>query len=260
MTSEQAVASPSKSPLAAIALKLVGIVAIVSALVDYLILLIPPNLTNTQWQLATTTQLVDRGIVPLVGIALLLTGFWIDSNVGRPARSQSLFTDLRFWVCALASLLGLVYLLLTFLHLNAVRLSARTALEQVSAEASDASTQLEQRLSTELTQQQSQLGQLLQNEDQLSQAIQSGLVPPDIEQFRNDPEGLNQFLQQRADQARQEIQTQIGTRRADAESQVRQEAWKSGLRISISCILLTIGYSVVGWVGLRRLMSLTRST
>jgi ABC-type multidrug transport system fused ATPase/permease subunit len=260
MTSEQAAASASKSPLAAIALKLVGIVAIVSALVDYLILIIPPNLTNTQWQLATTTQLVDRGIVPLVGIALLLTGLWIENSVGRSPRAQTLMADLRFWVCALASFLGLVYLLLTFLHLNAVRLSARTALEQVNAEASQASTELEQRLSTELSQQQSQIGQLLQNEELLSQAIQSGQLPPDIEQFRDNPDGLNQFLQQRADQARQEIQTQIGTRRTEAESRVKAEAWKSGLRVSISSILLAIGYSVVGWSGLKRLLSLTRSS
>ncbi len=258
MTSDPAVTNPTKSPLAAIALKLVGLVAIISALLDYLILVIPPNLANPQWQLATTTQLVDRGIVPLVGIALILTGFWIDSSVGRPPRQQSLFTDLRFWICALASLLGLMYLLLAVFHINAVRLNSRTALEQVSTEASQATTQLEQRLSSELSQQRNQLGTLLQNEDLLSQAIQSGQLPQDIEQFRDDPEGLNQFLQQQADQARQEVQTQIGTRRQEAERRVRTESWKSGLRISISSLLLAIGYIIIGWSGLKRLMALTQ--
>ena len=75
MTSDSVVTNPTKSPLAAIALKLVGLVTIISALLDYLILVIPPDFANPQWQLATTTQLVDRGIVPLVGIALILTGF-----------------------------------------------------------------------------------------------------------------------------------------------------------------------------------------
>ncbi|WP_242028246.1 HpsJ family protein [Pseudanabaena sp. FACHB-2040] len=247
------------SPLAAIALKLVGIVTIVSALLDYLILLIPPNLTNPQWQLATTTQIVDRGIVPLVGIALLLTGFWIDNSVGRAVRGRNLVTDLRFWACLLGSFLGLVYLILAILHVNNVRLTSQQALSQVGNEANQATTQLEQQLSTELTQQQTQLSALLENETLLQQAIQSGQLPQDIEQFRNNPEALNQFLQQRADEAQQRLQTEIGSRRQQAEQRVRTEAWKSGLRISLSSLILAIGYSVIGWIGLRRLMSLTRS-
>lgn len=254
MTSEQALPGATASPLAALALKAAGLVAIVSALIDYLILLFPSNFTNIQWQLATTTQLVDRGIVPLVGMAMLLTGFWVDSRVGRTAGAKSLFTDLRFWVCALASLLGLVYLILSLLHLNAVRLSSRAALAQVSNEATQATTELEQRLSTELSQQQTQLGALLENDELLAQAIQSGQLPQDIQQYQNNPEGLNQFLQQRADQAREQIQTEIGTRRADAERQVRTEAWKSAIRTSTASLLLAVGYTVIGWTGLRRLL------
>ncbi|MBE9159657.1 hypothetical protein IQ265_22885 [Nodosilinea sp. LEGE 06152] len=259
MTSEPAVTSPVASPLAAIALKVAGAIAILSALLDFLILLIPPNLTNVQWQLATTTQLVDRGIVPLIGIALLLAGLWVDNSVGRSAQRKSLTTDLRFWVCALASVLGLVYLLLILLHLNAVRLSSQTALAQVGTEASQAATELQQRLSTELSQQQSQLGAVLQNEELLNQAIQSGQLPPDIEQYRNDPDGLTQFLQQRADQAQQQIEAEIGTRRAEAERRVRTEAWRSAIRISVISLLLAVGFSIIGWLGLRRLLSLTRS-
>ncbi|MGF1568902.1 MAG: HpsJ family protein [Nodosilinea sp.] len=259
MTSDQAVSSPVLSPLAAIALKVVGIVTILSALLDYLILLILPNPTNAQWQLATTTQLVDRGIVPLVGIALLLTGFWIDSYVGRTAGPKSLATDLRFWACALASLLSLLYLLVTVLHLNAVRLSSATALEQVNTEAGQATTELEQRLTNELNQQQAQLGAVLQNEDLLAQAIQSGQLPQDIGQYRDNPEGLNQFLQQRADEAKQKIQGEIGTRRAEAERRVKAEAMKSRVRISLTSLMLAIGYGVIGWNGLKRLMSLTRT-
>lgn len=260
MTSEPAVTSPVASPLAAIALKVAGAIAILSALLDFLILLIPPNLTNTQWQLATTTQIADRGIVPLVGMALLLAGFWVDSSVGRTTQRKSLTTDTRFWVCALASGLGLVYLLLILFHLNAVRLSSQQALAQVNTEAGEAATQLQQRLSNELSQQQAQLGAVLQNEELLSQAIQSGQLPPDIEQYRDDPDGLTQFLQQRADQAQQQIETEIGTRRAEAERQVKIEAWRSGIRISVVSLLLAIGYSLIGWLGLRRLLSLTRTT
>ncbi len=259
MTSEPAVTRALPSPLAAIALKAAGLVAVISALLDYLILFIPLNLTNTQWQLAATTQLVDRGIVPMVGIALLLTGFWIESNVGRESTSKSLAVDLRFWICALASFLGLVYLLLALLHLNAVRLSSQSALKQVNDEATQASTELEQRLSTELSQQQTQLSAVLENEELLTQAIQSGQLPQDIQQFQDDPEGLNQFLQQRANQAKEQIQSEIGTRRAEAERRVKTEARKSAFRTSITSLLLAAGYTLIGWNGLKRLMALTRS-
>ena len=114
----------------------------------------------------------------------------------------------------MASLLGLIYLLLALFHVNAVRLNSRTALEQVSSEASQASSQLEQQLSSDLNQQQNQLGALLQNEDLLSQAIQSGQLPQEIEQFQDDPEGLTQFFCS-SGQTRpgKRFKTQIGTRR-----------------------------------------------
>ncbi|HIK46010.1 MAG TPA: hypothetical protein IGR64_14175 [Leptolyngbyaceae cyanobacterium M65_K2018_010] len=254
MTSESAT-HLGGGPLAAIALKAAGLVAILSALLDLIIVLIPLNLTNTQWQLATTTQLVDRGIVPLVGIALLFTGFWVNSRLGQGTSPKGLTTDLRFWVCLLASVLGLMYLLMPILHLSAVRLSSQAALEQVSNEASQASTQLEQRLSSQLNQQKAQLGALFENESLLSQAIQSGQLPQDIQQFQNDPAGLDKYLQQQADQARQQLQSEIGSRRAEAERRVKTEAWKSGIRISITSLLLAVGYSLIGWQGLKRLLA-----
>lgn len=258
MTADKPSSSSSISPLAAISLKLVGAVAILSALLDYVILLTPPNFLNPQWQLNFTTQIVDRGIVPLFGIALLLLGFWVDRSSGRMAQTRSLLTDLRFWACILASILGFVFLVLTFLHINTVRLTSQEALAQVTREANDASAQLEQRLQGEVAQQQQQLQALFQDEALLEQAIQSGQLPETVAQFRGDPEGLNAFLEERVGEARQQIATEIGTRREQAEQQVRREAIKSGLRISVSSLLLTVGYTIIGWTGLRRLMTAGR--
>ena len=108
MTSPPSTTIPS--PLAAISLKLVGAITILAALIDFITLLFPPEFGDRAWQLATTTQLVDRGIVPLVGIALLFTGYWIDSSLGNAPRRMSLATDPRFWICLLACLLGLAFL------------------------------------------------------------------------------------------------------------------------------------------------------
>ena len=244
------------SPLAALSLKLVGIVTILASLLDFIVLLAPPDLLNRQWQIATTTQLVDRGIVPLVGITLILTGEWIESYVLTGPRRRNLLTDSRFWASLLAALLGLVFLLLAVLHPNNVLATRSQALDQINNEATQATAQLEQRFS----QQRSELGALLQNESQLQQAIESGQVPqeqiPILQQLQDNPEGVNQFLDQQLGTAREKVQTEIGDRRQEAEKRVNLEAWKSGIRIALSSLMLAIGYSVIGWTGLRRLFAL----
>ena len=138
MTADNSFANSTVSPLAAIALKLVGVVTILSALLDFIVLLIPPNFGDPQWLLNATTQVVDRGIVPLVGIALLLAGFWVERSSGKASQGGSLLTDLRFWTCLIASILGLVFLVFTFLHINNVRITSREALAQVQREANQA--------------------------------------------------------------------------------------------------------------------------
>lgn len=255
MTAENSFTNSAVSPLAAIALKLVGVVTILSALLDFLVLLFPPNFGDAQWLLNSTTQIVDRGIVPLVGIALLLAGFWIERSAGKSSQAGSLLADLRFWSCVVASILGLVFLVLAFLHINTVRLTTQQALAQVQREANQASAQLEQRLAGELSQQQNQLQMLFQDDALLQQAIDAGQLPAEIQQFRDNPEGLDEFLNQRASQAQQEIETEIGTRREDARKRIKQEAAKSAARISISSLLMSIAYIVIGWTGLRRLTS-----
>lgn len=255
MTADKPLSSgPVVSPLAAISLKFVGIVAILSALLDFLSLLLPPDFDNTQWLLNLTTNLVDRGIVPFVGIAMLLTGFWIDRNSGKGGRSGNLVLDLRFWSCIIASVLGVIFFIVAFLHLNNVRIFARDARSQVEQQADQAVNQLDQQIAGAINQQQNQLQLLFQDESLLQQAIDSGQLPEDVLEFRDNPAALDQFLGERAGEERQRIETEIGTRREDRIRQVQQGAYKSAVRTSLSSLLLTIGYTVVGWTGLRRLL------
>jgi hypothetical protein len=252
MSLDRSASNSSLAALAAIALKVVGWTTILSALVDYLILLVPLNLGNPQWQVAVTTQMIDRGILPLVGIALSLTSLWIESSLRTTPLPRASRSDLPFWLSVLASVFGALYLALTVLHLSGVQFSSQSALQQVGTEASQASSQLEQRISSQLSQQQSQLEALLKNPERLDQAIQSGQLPKEIQQYRNNPEGLKKFLQDQADQARKKYQAEIGNRRIEAERRVRQESWKNGIRTAVTSVLLTLGYSLLGWQGLRQ--------
>ncbi len=210
----------ASSPIAALTLKLVGGITILAALIDFLVLLLPPDLLNRAWQIATTTQLVDRGIVPLVGIALLFTGFWIDSFSGSKRSQANLLLDARFWTCALACILGIMFAILTFLHPNNVRLQRQEALSQVTSEATQATGQLEQRLSLEVNQQRERINALLQNPEQIDQLLASGELSEEqaaqIRQFQESPDSLDQFLAGQAEQLRSRLETEIGSRREEA--------------------------------------------
>lgn len=248
------------SPFAAITLKLVGGITILASLIDFLVLLIPPNFMELQWRTATTTQLVDRGIVPLIGIALLFTGYWVDTVASGASRAPAKpAADVRFWSCILASVLGALFLVLTVVHPINVQMQSKSTLSQVGQEAEQASNQLQQRLDAEVSQQRGQISALIQDPNLLRQAVESGRVSQEqasqIEQFRNDPQALDQFLKERADQLQTQLRTEIGSRREQAQKRVQLEATKATVRISLSSLLLAVGYGIIGWAGLRRLLT-----
>ncbi|MBW4648457.1 MAG: HpsJ family protein [Kastovskya adunca ATA6-11-RM4] len=249
----KATTSPTNSSFTALTLKVVGLIMILSSLIDFILLAIPFNPLQREWQLSWTTQVVDRGIIPMVGIALLLAGYWISSNAAAVTERKSGAQDLRFWVLLLSSLLGLLYLLLVPLHLNNIRLASTQALEQINQRA----TQEEGRIQTESQ----QINTLIQDNQRLSeldQAIASGQVQGEqlqrlqairqqIEAIKKDPQALNQQVEA--------AQTQLRSRRLEAEKQARASAFKLGLRTGLSSLLLAIGYIAVGWTGLRSLKS-----
>jgi hypothetical protein len=248
-------------------IKLVGIILIVSALVDYFILAIPTNFSNRSWQLTTATQLVDRGIVPLVGMALVLISSWMDSvAAGGSQKPTKPLLDLRFWIALIASLLGLMYLLLFPLHLNNTRIARAEALSQINQQATQAETQLETQLGSDQFQQQveqrktqlrSQFSNLLQNEDQLNQLLEQESLPQQVrdilEQAQTNPAVLDQFLEEQADNLPTQLLTQIRERKQQLEEQAKGRSLKSSLQTGLSSLFLAIGYIVIGWTGLKGL-------
>ncbi|NEP63279.1 MAG: hypothetical protein F6K31_41310, partial [Symploca sp. SIO2G7] len=172
----------------------------------------------------------------------------------------NLTLDPRFWTCLLACILGILFAILTPIHMNNVLLQSRETLEQVSTEATQATDQLEQRLNAEVTQQRDRISSLLSNPDQIEQLVASGNVTAEqaeqIRQFENNPESLDDFLSGQASQLRTRLETEIGSRREEATKRVRSEATKTSIRISLSSILLAVGYLVIGFNGIKRLLAL----
>jgi hypothetical protein len=255
------------SSIAARTLKVAGIILILSFLLDFVILLFPFQPTNRGWQISLATALVDRGIVPMVGLGLLFAGYGLDS-VDEAGGNRPSPLDLRVPVLILSAILGLVFLLIFPLHLNNVRQASAQAVEQVTREASLQETQLQNQLSNpqaqaQLQQQQevlrSRINDIVKDPERLNQALQSNQLPETerklLQEFQKNPQSVDKFLNEQlsAEAIRNRALTQIRGRREQVEQQARQEAWKSGLRIGISSLLLSIGYSIIGWTGLRNI-------
>ncbi len=255
------------SSVAARTLKVVGIILILSALLDCIVLSLPgetSDIVNRGWQLAAATQIVDRGIIPLMGIALLMTGFWVDSSSGVSIERRNVWVDLRFWALLISSLLGLIYLLLVPVHLNNTRLELKDTLAQVDKEAGQAEAQLEGQIKSEQFkaqveqlkgQRRSQIGALLQDEGKLQEALKSPDVPKELkavlEESKKDPKALDKFLEQQAQELPNQARNEIRTRKQQKEKELRTRSRNSSLQTGISSLLLAIGYITVGWTGLR---------
>ncbi len=255
---------------AARTLIVVGTILMLSFLLDFLILLFPFQVTDKGWQIGLATALVDRGIVPMVGLGMLFAGYWIDSTSDGD-RSQPL--DLRFPALILSSILGLLFLLIFPLHLNNVNQAKSLTVTRITQDADQAENQLNSQLTqlkaqlgnaqvkAQLEQQKSQIKaqftDLLKDDQKYKQALENPNLPATqkelLKKFKANPQELDKFLAQQSDPQglANEKLNQIRQRKEEAQKQAQQEALKSGLRIGMSSLLLAIGYIIIGWTGLR---------
>lgn len=256
-----------------LSLKLVGIICIVSFFLDFLFLLIPFQPTDKLWQINLCRNLVDRGIVPMVGIAAMLTAYWFDS-VDEGSRPSPF--NLKLPTFMIASLLGLIFLLIFPLHLNNVNQVKIQTLTRIGQEADQLENQVKNQLAqvqtqlgndqvkaavekqrTELKQQLStQLGELVKDEQKYNQALNNNQLPAAqkdlLKQYKTNPKALDDFIAQQTDPqqlANQRI-TQIRSQKEQELKKTSDDAIKE-LRTGLSSLLLAIGYIIIGWTGLR---------
>lgn len=254
-------------------LKLVGIICIVSFFLDFLFLLIPFQPTDKLWQINVCRNLVDRGIVPMVGLAAMLTAYWFDS-VDQGSRPSPF--NLKLPTFMIASLLGLIFLLIFPLHLNNVNQVKTQTFTRIGQEADQLENQVKNQLAqvqtqlgndqvkaavekqrAELKQQlATQLGELVKDEQKYNQALNNNQLPAAqkdlLKQYKTNPKALDDFIAQQTDPqqlANQRI-TQIRSQKEQELKKTSDDAIKE-LRTGMSSLLLGIGYIIIGWTGLR---------
>ena len=242
------------SPLASRALLVAGLVLILSALVDYFVLLVPPDFSNRAQQVNLASQFVDRGIVPLVGVTFLLLGGWIQTEV-EGGRKGGASNAARLGSMGLSALLSLIFLLIVPLHFNNVRVQKNTSLEGVNEQATRAEGELNQAVENQLQQERNRIQALLQNEKLLQEAIAGGQLQGEqvalLQQFQAKPDSVEAYLQEEAKKETERLTTEIANRKEQDTKDVNRGAWKASSRTVLSSLLLAIGYGLLSWVGLK---------
>jgi hypothetical protein len=230
-------------------LKLSGVALILGIVVDYLTLLVPPNFLNNEWVANLIDQFVGRGVVPLLGMALLFWGMWLDGSFDRGARR--LLTP-----AVLMSVgLGLMFLLFTPLYFNSNRLISAASSQDINKQTEAAAQQLNQQLAMRQGQVKALIadsGQValleadLQNE-QINSADKAQLteLKKTLDRVKNDPK----LLDAEVAKARTEGIKLIEERQAKIKAGVQQELRRSRMRITSISFVLAIGYLIVGATG-----------
>ncbi|NJP11000.1 MAG: hypothetical protein HC866_17230 [Leptolyngbyaceae cyanobacterium RU_5_1] len=235
-----------------------------TSLIDYLVLLSTVKFQDNQWVITFTTQVVDRGFIPLVGIVLLLIGFWMEAIGNLPDAATRTSPGLRLAALIISSILGLCFLILIPWHVTATRSEADAQVKRVAEEASKAETQLNaqvqqvkglgsQQLDAQIAELQKAIDSGQLQGDQLAQAKQKR---EQLKRLKSDPKALEAEVEAQIAPKRTEELTKIRNRKQELEEQTRGNALRAALRTGLNSLLLAIGYIIVGWTGLRQMLYL----
>jgi hypothetical protein len=251
-------------------LKLFGVIFILAALLDFVTLAFPLQAGNQQWQLSLVTGIVERGFLPMLGMALLTIGYWLDSTLklNNPNHKESQF-DLRIPAYVLAILLGLMFLLFVPLHLVTLNQVKVTAVRQIEQEAGQGQQQLEGflRQLNALSQNPEVLdGQIAERERVLSTgtANGNGLNQQQLAALQQETNQLKslrdlsknpQGFKEKVAEIQGDLESRLQDQQQKAEQQASIQALKQGLRVGLSSLMLSIGFAVFGALGMRNVIS-----
>ena len=228
--------------LTPLALKTAGAVLILSSLIDLVFMLcFPPEnliLEGNRWWLYATSQLVDRGLLPLVGIAFVIAGDWIEIVSTEDGGDRG--NTWRIGTFGLASLLGLIFILIIPFQLMTTNDFKAQDLKKIGDEV----TQLEQGIKSNLQQINAQSKDKIKEQiTAIDKELKSGqaqgerlaglqLTKSKLELLLADPKKFAQESEQNLQQLQKQKQK--------AETQASDRMLKTGVRTSMASLLLAI--------------------
>jgi hypothetical protein len=247
----------------ALSLKVTGIILILSAVLDYILLPwmvgIPFNIGEKQWQLLFVGQMVDRGLTPIIGIGFIFSSYWLETKDQPPS---SKFLSLKFWGVLVATILGVLFLIFIPVYISNLNEAKTLELENIDKNIGEVQNRLQGEYDqlTNVLQNEEQLKQVDTTLAQINQALTTGkfngqeLNPQEIQQlqaqraqlenlktYRDDPQALESRIK--------ELKTQIETQKNEKAKEAKNRVLQQGLRIGLRSLFLAVGYIAIAWFG-----------
>ncbi|TVR05343.1 MAG: hypothetical protein EA395_15800 [Phormidium sp. GEM2.Bin31] len=241
--------SKTSLALASRGLKLAGTVLILITLLNFILLIVPPDLGSPSWWLNLTTQIIQQGIIPLIGIAALLAGIACEVVSGTATENDTWIETLKKRTFRLSLVLGLIFLILIPGHALAALASSHQAIQRIDREANRSLEQIELQL-----QQQQQLYLGVIEADAEPEALLDEFVGDEplteeqlaqLEEFVENPQSLERQIQT----FRASLVERVQTRSSRAKERSRFGAWKSIARFGLTSIMLSTCYLNIAFLG-----------
>lgn len=244
--------------LTPLALKTAGAVLILSSLIDLIFMLwLPPEnlvLEGDRWWLYATSQLVDRGLLPLVGIAFVVAGDWIRIVSSEDGGDR--WNGWRIGTFSLASLLGLIFVLIIPFQLMTTNQIKSEDLKKIDTQVTQLETEIKTNLQAIKSQSKAQIKERIAAIDKELRTGQAQgdrlaglqLTKSKLQLLQSDPKKFEQESQRESQQNLKQLQAQ----RQVVEAQTSKRMLQTGVRTSLASLLLAIAYITIGWTGLRR--------
>jgi hypothetical protein len=238
---------------ASVILKVTGIVLILLYLLDCATLLFSAKFQESAWMLEFTSRVVDRGFIPMMGLGFLFAGFAFEGDTAASEAGDG-SKGLKLTALLIACALALGFLLVIPLHVSTTSTAKETELKRIADEAIRSEAQISAQVQQVSVQLDAQLAGL-------EQAIKSGQVPEaqlaqakqqmdQLKKLKADPKALEAKIAPERDKKLSEIRDS----RQKAETQIQENALRSGMRVGLGGALLAISYAIIGWTGLRRML------
>ncbi len=229
-------------------MKLAGIILVLFTIINYFLLIFTIKTGDTNWSLNFTTIIVEEGIIPILGIALMFCAYGFEEILGlAPPQPKLRWNSIKFWVYLLSFFFGIIFLLIIPLHIsNAVAVS-NEAVETANKTAKEEKEILEQRLE----EQKNIIGDMLRNQPKLDAFIKKRQLSEEqianLAKFKNNPNAFKV----KVEEVRSTLTQQIESKQQQEIQKSQLSAFHSSLKICLTSLLLASCYLTIGWSGFR---------
>ena len=229
-------------------MKLAGIILVLFTIINYFLLIFTIKTGDTNWSLNFTTIIVEEGIIPILGIALMFCAYGFEEILGlAPPQPKLRWNSIKFWVYLLSFFFGIIFLLIIPLHIsNAVAVS-NEAVETANKTAKEEKEILEQRLE----EQKNIIGDMLRNQPKLDAFIKKRQLSEEqianLAKFKNNPNAFKV----KVEEVRSTLTQRIDSKQQQEIQKSQLSAFHSSLKICLTSLLLASCYLTIGWSGFR---------